>query len=147
MDLLEQAFIFYQAHRYDLRGKARLRTQAKYYTVDTGLRNATLNKSLRDNFGRQIENIAFIELLRRDYQVDVGSYDNTEINFVTKKGVETQYFQVAMQLPENSNREIGNLISQPDNYQKTVLTVNRIYAGEVDGVKVVHMVDWLMGAK
>lgn len=52
-----------------------------------------------------------------------------------------------MQLPENSNREIGNLINQPDNYQKTVLTVNRIYAGEVDGVKVVHMVDWLMGAK
>ena len=52
-----------------------------------------------------------------------------------------------MQLPENSNREIGNLISQPDNYQNTVLTVNRIYAGEVDGVKVVHMVDWLMGAK
>ena len=82
------------------------------------MRNATLNKSLRDNFGRQIENIAFIELLRRGYQVDVGSYNNTEIDFVAKKGAEIQYFQVATQLPENSNHEIDNLISQPDNYQK-----------------------------
>ena len=84
VNLLEQASIFYQARRYDLRSKAYLR--AKYYTVDTGLRNATLNKSFRDNFGHQIENIVFIELLRRGYQVDVGSYDNTEINFITKKG-------------------------------------------------------------
>ena len=145
VDLLEQAFIFYQARRYDLRGKAHLRTQAKYYTVDTGLRNATLNKTFRDNFGHQIENIVFIELLRRGYQVDVGSYDNTEIDFVAKKGAEIQYFQVAMQLPENSNREIGNLINLPDNYQKTVLTANRMDVGEVDGVKVEHVVDWLVG--
>ena len=137
--------IFYQARRYDLRGKAHLRTQAKYYSVDTGLRNATLNKSFRDNFGHQIENIVFIELLRRGYQVDVGSYDNTEIDFVAKKGAEIQYFQVAMQLPENSNREIGNLVNLPDNYQKTVLTANRMDVGEVDGVKVVHVVDWLVG--
>ncbi|WP_118805652.1 ATP-binding protein [Haemophilus haemolyticus] len=144
VDLLEQAFIFYQARRYDLRGKAHLRTQAKYYSVDTGLRNATLNKSFRDNFGHQIENIVFIELLRRGYQVDVGSYDNTEIDFVAKKGTEIQYFQVAMQLPENSNREVGNLVNLPDNYQKTVLTANRMDVGEVDGVKVVHVVDWLV---
>ena len=117
VDLLEQAFIFYQARRYDLRGKVH-RTQAKYYTVDTGLRNANLNQSFRDNFGHQIENIVFIELLRRGYQVDVGSYDNTEIDFVAKKGAEIQYFQVAIQLPENSNREIGNLVNLPDNYQK-----------------------------
>jgi uncharacterized protein HI_1038 len=104
------------------------------------LRNATLNKSLRDNFGRQIENIAFIELLRRDYQVDVGSYNNTEIDFVAKKGAEIQYFQVATQLPENSNREIDNLISQPDNYQKTVLAANRMDVGKVNGMKVVHVV-------
>ena len=145
VDLLEQAFIFYQARRYDLRGKAHLRTQAKYYSVDTGLRNATLNKSFRDNFGHQIENIVFIELLRRGYQVDVGSYDNIEIDFVAKKGTEIQYFQVAMQLPENSNREIGNLVNLPDNYQKIVLTANRMDVGEVDGVKVVHVVDWLVG--
>lgn len=59
--------------------------------------------------------------------------------------VEIQYFQVAMQLPENRNREVGNLVNLPDNYQKTVLTANRMDVGEVDGVKVVHVVDWLVG--
>jgi uncharacterized protein HI_1038 len=147
IDLLEQAFIFYQARRYDLRGKAHLRTQAKYYSVDTGLRNATLNKSFRDNFGHQIENIVFIELLRRGYQVDVGSYDSREIDFVAKKGADIQYFQVAMQLPAASEREIGNLLNLPDNYQKTVITANRMDVGEVDGVRLRHIVDWLLQAE
>lgn len=70
---------------------------------------------------------------------------NTEIDFVAKKGTEIQYFQVAMQLLENSNHEIGNLVNLPDNYQKTVLTANRMDMGDVDGVKVVHVVDWLVG--
>ncbi|WP_150539072.1 ATP-binding protein [Actinobacillus vicugnae] len=147
VDLLNQAYIFYEAKRYDLRGKAHLRSQAKYYTVDTGLRNATLNKSYRDNFGHQIENIVFIELKRRGYQVDVGTYDNKEIDFIAKKGSEIRYFQVAMQLPMDNNREIGNLIHLPDNYQKTVITANRMDVGEVQGVEIVHIVDWLLGAK
>lgn len=62
-----------------------------------------------------------------------------------KKSTEIQYFQVAMQLLENSNHEIGNLVNLPDNYQKTVLTANRMDMGDVDGVKVVHVVDWLVG--
>ena len=109
-----------------------------------GLRNANLNQSFRDNFGIKLKTLCLSNCAAR-LQVDVGSYDNTEIDFVAKKGAEIQYFQVAIQLPENSNREIGNLVNLPDNYQKTVLTANRMDVGEVDGVKVVHVVDWLVG--
>lgn len=143
MQLLEQAFIIYQAKRYDLRGKAYLRSQSKYYSVDTGLRNATLHKSHRDNFGRQIENIVFIELLRRGYQVDVGTYQQKEVDFIAKKGKDIRYFQVAMQRPID-DREIGNLIHLPDNYEKILITANRMDIGNERGVQVVHIVDWLL---
>lgn len=142
--LLHEAFIFYQAKRYDLRGKNYLRSTAKYYAVDTGLRNTTLNKSYHDNFGHQIENIVFIELLRRGYRVDIGKYADREIDFIAKKGNETEYYQVMMQLPENNNREIGNLKYINDNYKKTVITANRMNVGNIDGIVVEHIVDWLL---
>lgn len=142
--LLREAFIFYQARRYDLRGKIYLRSTAKYYAVDTGLRNTTLNKSYQDNFGHQIENIVFIELLRRGYRVDIGKYDNKEIDFIAKKGNEIEYYQVMMQLPENNDRELGNLKYLDDNYKKTVITANRMNVGSVDGIEIKHIVDWLL---
>lgn len=144
MQLLADAFIFYPARRYDLRGKNYLRTTAKYYAVDTGLRNVTLNRNYQDNFGHQIENVVYLELLRRGYRVDVGKYENQEIDFVAKRGAEVAYYQVIMQLPTVDNREIGNLQALADNYPKTVITANRMDVGEVAGIPIVHIVDWLL---
>lgn len=145
MQLLSEAFIFYPARRYDLRGKNYLRSTAKYYAVDTGLRNVTLNRNYQDNFGHQIENIVYLELLRRGYRVDVGKYDEQEIDFVARRGTEVAYYQVTRQLPTADNREIGNLQALTDNYPKTLITANRMDVGEVAGIPIVHIVDWLLG--
>lgn len=144
IELLSDAFIVYPAKRYDLRGKAYLKNVAKYYAVDTGLRNTTLNRNFRDNYGHQIENIVYLELRRRGYQVDVGKDDTQEIDFVARRGNETRYYQVTMQLPQNSDREVANLVALSDNYPKVVLTANRMDVGVIDGIPVMHIVDWLM---
>lgn len=144
INLLENAFLFYPAKRYDLRGKAYLRTTAKYYAVDTGLRNTTLNRNYHDNYGHQIENIVYLELRRRGFQVDVGKDDTKEIDFVAHKSNEVQYYQVTMQLPSDSDREVNNLVSLNDNYPKFVLTANRMDVGQVNGIPVKHIIDWLL---
>jgi predicted AAA+ superfamily ATPase len=147
MSLLESAFIFYKAQRYDLRGKERLSTLGKYYAVDTGLRNVVLQKDFHDNLGYQIENIVYIELLRRGYTIDVGKYNDFEIDFVARCGKEIVYYQITQQLPVNSNREIDNLKHLPDNYKKVVLTANRMDVGRVAGIEIVHVIDWLLDAE
>lgn len=144
IDLLSDAFIVYPAKRYDLRGKAYLKNTAKYYAVDTGLRNTTLNRNYRDNYGHQIENVVYLELRRRGYQVDVGKNGTREIDFVARRGNETRYYQVTMQLPQGSDREVRNLAALADNYPKVVLTANRMDVGTIDGIPVVHIVDWLL---
>ena len=80
LHLLEQSYLFYQARRYDIRGKKLLSTLGKYYVADTGLRNTRLNRGFRDNLGHQIENIVFIELLRHGYEVEVGDYSRIAIS-------------------------------------------------------------------
>ena len=144
MSLLEDAFIFYKARRYDIRGKKWLQTLAKYYVVDTILRNTQLNKSYKDNIGHQLENIVFIELLRRGYKVDVSNYNNKEIDFIARKGEQVQYYQVSLHLPENSTREIDNLRFIPDGYKKTVLSLDADDAGIIDGIQVKYVLDWLL---
>jgi len=144
INLLQNAFLFYPAKRYDIRGKAYLRTVAKYYAVDTGLRNTTLNRNYHDNFGHQIENIVYLELRRRGYQVDVGKDDTKEIDFIARKGNETRYYQVTMQLPDDNDREISNLAVLPDNFPKVVLTANRMDVGHVNGISVEYIIDWLL---
>lgn len=144
LDALTNAFIFYKVQRFDIRGKERLRTMAKYNGVDTGLRNAVLGTSYRDNIGRQLETVIYFELLRRGYEVNVGQYDDLEIDFVARKNNEIKYFQVTYQLPENSRRETANLAHLPDGFEKVVLTMNRMDVGNIDGVKIIHAVDWLL---
>lgn len=144
LDLLKRAFVFYSAQNYDLRGRKYLNSNDKYYVVDTGLRNTFINKGSRDNFGHQLENIVYLELLRRGYQVDVGKYGSKEIDFVARKGKEVVYYQVTLQLPENSNRETDNLRYIPDGYKKQVLTLNLMDQGIVDGIEVKYVIDWLL---
>ncbi len=140
--LLKESFIFYEANRYDIRGKARLKTGAKYYVVDTGLRNTVLGQV--GNLGSQLENIIFMELKRRGYEVFVGKLDSEEIDFVCFRGEEKEYFQVAYQLPVDSDREQRNLLHITDNYKKTIITLNRMDVGVIEGIQVVHAVDWLL---
>lgn len=144
LDLLKRAYVFYSAKNYDLRGRKYLSSTDKYYVVDTGLRNTFINKSGRDNLGHQLENIVYLELLRRGYQVDVGKFGSKEIDFVARKGNDVTYYQVTRQLPENSTRETDNLVKIPDGYKKMVLTLNLLDQGNVDGVEVKYVIDWLL---
>lgn len=144
LDLLEQAFIFYRARRYDIRGKRWLQTLSKYYVIDTSLRNVQLKRSSRDNLGHVLENIVFIELLKRGYKVDVGNYDNKEIDFLARKGDQIEYYQVTLHMPENSTRETDNLRFIPTAYPKTVLTLDQQDVGQVEGIQIKYVLDWLL---
>lgn len=101
-------------------------------------------KNYRDNLGHQIENIVFIELLHKGYNVDVGDYSGKEIDFVARKGNEIKYYQVTEHLPEGSTRETDNLRYIPDGYQKTVLSLLQFDEGTVDGIAVKYLIDWLL---
>ncbi|TDW25097.1 hypothetical protein EDD63_10638 [Breznakia blatticola] len=140
--LLKDSFVFYEAQRYDIRGKQRLKTQAKYYIVDTGLRNNSLKRV--GNLGSQLENIIYIELKRRGYEVFVGKLDDSEVDFVCFKDGLVEYYQVAYQLPQNDTREQKSLLHIADNYKKTIITLNRMDTGIVDGIPVIHAIDWLL---
>lgn len=144
LNLLEQSYLFYQAKRYDLRGKKWLSTQSKYYVADTGLRNTHLHRSATDNLGHQLENIVYIELLRRGYTIDIGKFDDKEIDFIAHQGDSIEYFQITQQLPENSKRETENLRFIPDGYPKTVLTLNKLDTGNINGIKIEYVLDWLL---
>ncbi|MDR0200048.1 MAG: ATP-binding protein [Streptococcaceae bacterium] len=143
LDALTNAYIFYKAQRYDIRGKERLKTLSKYYPVDTGLRNQALGR--RDlNRGSQLETIVYLELLRRGYQVFVGKYNDKEIDFVAQRMNETLYVQVALEIPEGSTRETDDLLHLPDNYEKILILDTMPDSAEIDGVKVVNVVEWLL---
>jgi len=143
LQLLEDAFVFYKAERYDIRGKERLKTLGKYYVVDLGLRNAVLGKN-RGNFGPQMENIVYLELKRRGFEVSVGKWYETEIDFVCTTPQKTIYVQVTYQLPKNSLRETGNLLSIPNNYEKVLVVGSKEDSGMIEGIKVLYLVDFLM---
>lgn len=144
LTLLEEAFVLYKAEQFDIRGKERLKSQAKYYVVDTGLRNNLLGKDYRDNAGNQLENIVFLELKRRGYTVHVGKYDGKEIDFVANKDGAYHYYQVTRQIPEESTRESDNLLYIPDNYEKRMITANPLDPRDIDGIQVVFILDFLL---
>jgi len=143
LTLLENAFLFYRARQYDLRGRGYLRTAGKYFMVDAGLRRNAVGRR-PGNYGGQLENIVYIELLRRGYTVDVGKMDTVEIDFVARRVDELLYVQVTYELPKNSH-ETDNLVNIKDNYQKLLIT-QRYYPDvkEIDGIPVVNIVDWLL---
>lgn len=144
LNLLTQSFLFYKANRYDLRGKKWLSTPSKYYVVDNGLRNTHLHRAFSDNFGHQIENIVYIELLRRGYSVDVGRYGDQEIDFIAHKGNQIEYYQVTQRIPDDSKRETDNLRFLPDNYKKIVLTLDKMDTGNIAGIDIIYLLDWLL---
>lgn len=142
LDLLENGYLFYRVKQYDIRGREYLRTNGKYFIVDSGLcRNAIGRKD--GNYSNRLENIVFIELKRRGYTIDVGRLDNKEIDFVARRLNETLYVQVTYELPNNAH-ETDNLLNIKDNYKKIVITGRYYDIEQINGISIIYIVDWLM---
>lgn len=140
---LEQAFIIFPCERYDMQRKSVLKTQEKYYLADVSFRYALFgyNRKMLDGV---MENIVYLELRRRGYDVYVGKNNTKEIDFIAIHKDEKIYVQVCVQIPENSNRELGNLMEIRDHYPKYVVTLNEMDVGIENGIRIVHLRDFLL---
>lgn len=146
---LLDSYLIYKCDRYDIKGKKYLESNAKYYVVDAGLRTALLGKNDRD-FGHVLENIVYLELLRRGYKVSVGKVYSgnkaVEVDFVAQKaGGEIEYYQVALYTldPETLERELTPLEAIKDNYPKFILSLDP-GEGETNGIKRLNVLNWLI---
>lgn len=145
LEMLENAFIIYRANRYDVKGKEVLKSLEKYYLADTGLKNTIVGYNL-ENYGHSIENVVYLELLRRGYQVYVGKNDTKEIDFVAISKEEIRYFQVTETLADKTTREreIAPFRSTHDFYEKTIITSDKTYVTNANGIKIVNIIDFLL---
>ena len=141
---LQESFVLYEAQRYDVKGKQFLQSLSKYYLVDMSFRTHLLGAKTRD-FGHVLENIVYLELIRRGYQVSIGKFDTEEVDFVAKKGEEKRYYQVAATILDETTfeREIRPLKKITDNYPKYILSMDELPLGE-DGINQVNMIDFLL---
>lgn len=142
---LKQSYFFYQAKRFDIKGKDYLKTLEKYYIVDPGLRNYILGYGKGDR-GRLLENIVYFELLKRGYQVCIGKIDNFEVDFRATKTDETIYIQVTETLKseETRERELRPLKRINDNYPKIILSTDKDLTSSYDGILSLNIIDWLL---
>lgn len=143
---LLESFILYQAKRYNIKGKQYLKTLEKYYVVDIGLRYMLLGTRGTD-VGHILENIIYLELLRRGYEVYVGKVDDLEVDFVAMEQKRTIYFQVAATVRDEATlkRELNPLQKISDHYQKFILTLDEDPEADYEGIRRVNALDWLMG--
>lgn len=151
VEALIDSFFVYKANRYDIKGKEFLKTQEKYYAIDIGLRYYMLGQGSGRDMGHILENIVYLELLRRGYEVYIGKYDDLEVDFVAKNSENTVYYQVALTTRENDgdsngilNRELTPLKKINDNYQKYILTLDDDLDADFDGIKKINVLDWLL---
>ena len=143
LEWLEKAFVIYRCRRYDLQGKSVLKTQEKFYLADQSLKYCIMGFNPK-SIASMLENIVYFELKRRGYEVYIGKLGTKEIDFVAIKRDERIYVQVCRTLPENSDREIGNLLTIKDQYPKYVVTLDELSTGNVNGVKIIHLFDFLL---
>ena len=144
LEALTAAYLFYKVNRYDIKGKMHLKSGSKYYICDTGLRNMMLGTANKD-IGHQIENIVFLELLRRGYTVNIGKAGReTEVDFVAARDKITEYYQVSASVLNESTleRELSSLKQIKDNYPKFLITLDD-FSGNHDGIQQVNLIDWL----
>ena len=148
---LIDSYMVYKANRYDIKGKEFLKTQEKYYAVDIGLRYYMLGQGSGKDMGHILENIVYLELLRRGYDVYIGKYDDLEVDFVAKKPDNTIYYQVALTTREETEtkggileRELLPLKKINDNYPKYILTLDDDLDADFDGIKKINVLDWLL---
>lgn len=142
---LEGAYLLHRCSRYDIRGKELLKTQEKFYLADPSLRYAVLGYS-PDSVAAMLENLVYLELRRRGYEVYVGKLGAAEVDFVAVRQEEKLYLQVAQQIgsPETERREYGRLLEIPDNYPKYVLRTDPFAGGNYEGIKTMHVADFLL---
>lgn len=142
---LESAYILHRCSRYDIQGKEILKTQEKFYLADPALRYSVLGYS-PDSVAAMLENIIYLELLRRGYEVYVGKLDSAEIDFIAVKQENKLYIQAAQEIgsPETEKREYGRLLDIRDNYPKYVLRTDAFAGGNYEGIKTMHIADFLL---
>lgn len=146
--MLRSAYIFFSVGRYDVKGKQLLKTLGKNYIIDMGFRNMLLGYRDADR-GHILENIVYLELLRRDYRVCIGKVGEAEVDFVAEKPDDKVYIQVTetMLSQETRERELRPLRMIPDNYEKIVLSMDRNFIKSYDGIKLQYLLDWLLAEK
>ena len=145
---LKESYVIYQAKRYDIKGKQYLKTLDKYYVVDIGLRYMLLGKRAMDA-GHILENIIYLELLRRGYDVYIGKVDSFEVDFVAQNQDGNHYYQVALTVRDKATleREIRPLQMLQDDYPKVILTLDDDPQRDIEGIKIINARDWLLGER
>ncbi len=145
LKMLENSFIVYKADRNDIRSKALLKTLGKYYIADIGLRNIILGFRNIDE-GHLLENLVYLELLRRGYKVSIGKILDYEVDFVAENAQTIKYYQVTKTLAtsEIQEREIRSLESISDNYEKVILTMDKGINNDYNGIRIMNIIDFLL---
>jgi len=144
--MLVESFVFYVVHRFDIKGKKQLATQEKYYLVDVGLLNILVGREKNADRGHILENVVFLELLRRGYKIWTGSIRNGEIDFTVKNTLgEIEYYQVAWNIAtiETARRELKSLTYLKDNYPKYLLTTDS-FTQNYNGIIHKNVFEWLL---
>ena len=144
---LEDAFILHRCSRYDIQGKEILKTQEKFYVCDPALRYSVLGYN-SDSVATMLENIVYLELLRRGYNVNIGLLPDGEIDFVASRQENKLYIQIAQQIDsiKTEEREYGRLLKIRDNHPKYVLRTDEFAGGNHEGIKTMHIADFLVSA-
>ncbi len=144
-----ESFLIYKAERFDVKGKNLLARDYKYYVVDTGLRSYLLGKKADSDMGHILENIVYLELLRRGYKVYVSKVDDLEVDFVAENRDGLKYYQVALTVRDEKvlEREIRVLQKTGDHYPKVLLTLDMDLTSDYDGITKINVVDWLLNDK
>ena len=148
LEKLEKAYLLHRCSRYDLQGKEILKTQEKFYLADVSLRYSVLGYNT-DSAASSLENIVYLELCRRGYTVNVGKTGDSEIDFVAVRQNEKIYVQVTQEInsEKTEKREYSRLLEIPDNYPKFVLTTDEFAGGNYEGIKTMHIADFLLSAE
>lgn len=143
LEWLEKAFVVYRCQRYDLQGKSVLKTQEKFYLADASLKYCIMGFNPK-SVAAMLENIVYFELCRKGYKAHIGKNETKEIDFVAVRRDERIYVQVCRNLPEESDREVSNLLEIRDHYPKYIVTLDELAAGNINGIKIVHLSDFLL---
>ena len=148
LNMLEKSYIIYKADRTDVKSKSLLKTLGKYYVSDSGIRNIILG--FRNiNEGHLLENIVYLELLRRGYRVNIGKIGDYEAHFVAENPHTIRYYQVAQSISDEDvrTREIRSLENIPDNYEKIILSMDKSINNDYNGIKVRNIISWLLDSE
>lgn len=141
-----ESYLIYKVERFDVKGKNLLVRDYKYYSVDTGLRSYLLGKKANSDMGHILENIVYLELLRRGYRVYVGKVDDLEIDFVAENQGGLKYFQVSLTVRDAKvlERELRSLQRTGDYYPKYLITMDMNLSSDYDGITKINVIDWLL---